>query len=192
MSTPLLPIFQKRINDSFEQLRKNQVYPWAMLNSGKPMIVKKHDQSQISYEGIGFEGSPEHVFWSRYIEPFMEEIAINEIDSALILATERNVDAKKLLPEVKDLLLGGVGKTFAEMAKIDQRLKGRGYPEKITIRSVEREYSAMKTFIEVRIDSELKMWKAKPRFEVWYEHNKSTVWFIGIVISLVGLYAKFG
>lgn len=191
MTTPLLPVFQKRISDSFEQLRKNQVHPWAMLNSGKPINIKKHDQSQISYKGIGFEGSPEHVFWSRYIEPFMEEIAINEIDAAIKLATERNVDVKKLLPEVRDLLMGGVANTFSEMAKIDQRLKGRGFPNKIKIRSVEKEYSTMKTFIEVRIESELKMWKAKPKFEVWYEHNKSMVWILGIVLSLIGLYAKF-
>ncbi len=192
MTTPLLPVFQKRINDAFEQLRKNQVHPWTMLNSGKAMKVKKHDLSQISYEGVGFDGSPEHVFWSRYIEPFMEEIAINEINAAIKLATERNIDARKLLPEVKSLLLGGIGKTFSEMAKIDQRLKGRGFPEKIKIRSVEKEYSTMKSFIEVRIESELKMWKPKPMFEVWYERNKSTAWFVGVILTLIGLYAKFG
>ena len=67
MTTLLYPTFQKRINDSFESLIKNQVTPWAFLNSGKPMRVQTLDKRQISYEGIGFEGSPEHVFWSRYI-----------------------------------------------------------------------------------------------------------------------------
>ena len=74
MTTPLYPTFQKRISDSFDQLIKNQVTPWAFLNTGKPMRVKTHDNRPISYEGIGFEGSPEQVFWSSYVDPFMEEI----------------------------------------------------------------------------------------------------------------------
>ncbi len=165
--------------------------PWGFLNSGKPMRVTTHDQRQISYEGVGFEGSPEHVFWSRYIEPFMEEIAINEIDAAVKMAEEKNVNATRLLPEVEGLLLTEVRKTFSEMAKTDQRLRGRGFPEKMPLRPTENEFQKMKSFIEVRIQSELKMWKPKPKFEAWYERNKFIVWFVGIVVTLIGLYAKF-
>ncbi len=105
MTTPLYPTFQKRISDSFDQLIRNQVTPWAFLNSGKPMRVKTNDQREIFYEGGGFEGSPQDVFWSRYIEPFMEDISINEIDAAVNIAEEKNVDATLLLPEVEGLLL---------------------------------------------------------------------------------------
>ena len=191
MTTPLYPTFQKRITDAFEELIKNQVTPWCFLNSGKPMRVKMHDQKQISYEGVGFEGSPEHVFWSRYIEPFMEEICINEIEKAVKMADERNVSATSLLPEVEELLFSGVRKTFGEMAKTDQRLRGRGFPEKIPLRSIENEYKRMKSFIEVRIKSELEMWNPKSKLEAWYEKNKFVVWLVGIVVAIVGLYAKF-
>ena len=191
MTTPLYPTFQKRINDSFDSLIKNQVTPWAFLNSGKPMRVKTYDQRQIYYEGIGFEGSPEHVFWSRYIEPYMEEISIREIDAAVKMATERNVDAILLLPEVERLLLTGTRKTFSEMAKIDQRLRGRGFPEKIPLRSVEDKFQKMKVFIEVRVQAELELWRPKSKLEAWYERNKSIVWIVGIAMGSIGLYAKF-
>lgn len=194
MTTPLYPTFQKRINDSFEQLIKKQVTPWAFLNSGKPMKVTTHDNRQISYEGGGFEGSPEQVFWSRYIEPFMEDISISEIDTATKMAAERNVNAVLLLPEIEGLLLAGVGKTFSEMAKTDQRLRGKGFPEKIPLRPIENEIQQMKKFIEVRIQSELKMWKPKSKLEAWYERNKFVIWLVGIVVTIVvalaGLYAK--
>ena len=194
MTTPLYPTFQKRINDSFEQLIKKQVTPWAFLNSGKPMKVTTHDNRQISYEGGGFEGSPEQVFWSRYIEPFMEDISISEIDTATKMAAERNVNAVLLLPEIEGLLLAGVGKTFSEMAKTDQRLRGKGFPEKIPLRPIENEIQQMKTFIEVRIQSELKMWSPKSKLEAWYERNKFVIWLVGIVVTIVvalaGLYAK--
>jgi hypothetical protein len=187
MTTPLYPTFDKRIGDSFDQLIRIQVTPWAFFNSGKPIRVKKHDQSVISYEGGGYEGSPQTAFWSRYIEPFMEEISINEIGAAVNMAKERHVDATLLLPEVEILLFRGVRKTFSEMAKIDQRLRGRGYPEKIPLRPIEKEIQKMKGFIEVCVQSELKMWRPKSRFELWYERNKFMVWILGIVRRLLGL-----
>ena len=95
MTTPLFPVFQKRINDTFEHLRKNQVTPWAFLNTEHPMKVAAFDKTQISYSGVCFEGSPEHVFWSRYIEPFMEEIIINEVDAAVTMAGERSVRSEE-------------------------------------------------------------------------------------------------
>ena len=191
MTTPLYPTFQKRISDVFEQLMKNQVTPWHFLNAGEPMRVKKHDGNQISYGGVRFEGSPEHVFWSRYIEPFMEEICINEIVLAVKMATERGVSATLLLPEVKGLLLSGIRKTYAEMAKTDQSLRGRGCPDKIPLRSIEKEFDNMKHFIEVRVKAELDMWKPKSKLESWYEKNKSLVWLIGTILAIGGLIANF-
>jgi len=191
MTAPLYPTFQKRITDAFEQLIKNQVTPWCFLNSGKSMRVKMHDQKKISYEGIGFEGSLEHVFWSRYIEPFMEELCINEIETAVKMAEKRNASAALLLPEVEGLLFSGVRKTFTEMSKIDQRLRGGGFPEKTPLRSIEKEYERMKIFIEVRIKSELEMWKPKSKLEAWYEKNGSVVCLVGVIVAIVGLYAKF-
>ena len=71
----------------------------------------------------------------------MEDISINEINAAVKMAEERNVDARLLLPEIEGLLLAGVRKTFSEMAKIDQRLRGKGFPEKIPLRSIEKNSS---------------------------------------------------
>jgi len=191
MTTPLYPTFQKRISDSFDQLIKNQVTPWVFLNTGKPMRVKTHDNRPISYEGVGFEGSPEQVFWSRYIDPFMEEICICEINDAIKMSTERNVDAKLLLPEVEGLLLSGVTRTFHEMSQIDQRLKGKGFPEKVHAHPIENEVQIMKNFIEVRIKSELDMWQPKSKFESWYERNKFIIWAMGTIVALIGLCARF-
>lgn len=117
----------------------------------------------------------------------MEEISIKEIHAAVKMARKRNVDATLLLPEVEGLLFRGVRKTFSEMAKIDQRLRGRGFPEKIPLRPIEEEYQKMKSFIEVRVQSELDMWRPKSKRERWIERNKFVVWIVGIVISLFGV-----
>jgi hypothetical protein len=105
MTTPLYPTFRKRIDDAAEQLIQQQVTPWFFLASGHPFRVKKFDGQEISYEGIGFEGSPRDVFWSRYIDPFLEALATHEITTAVSMARERSIDARSLLPEVQRLLI---------------------------------------------------------------------------------------
>lgn len=191
MTTPLYPTFRKRINDATEQLIQRQVTPWVFLTAGPPFRVKKFDGREIAYEGIGFEGSPRHVFWGRYIDPFLEALAIEEISAALSLARERGVDAKNLLPEVQGLLISAVQKIFREMADVDRRLLGKGYPERIPLYSTDSEVQRLTEFIEERFRSELAMWKPKPRPEEWYERNKFWVWLVGIVVALAGLWAKF-
>lgn len=189
--TPLYPSFEKRINDAFERVRKTQVDPWAFLNTGHSMQVKKLDGQSISYQGVGFEGSPRYVFWGRYIEPFLEEIAIQHISAAVKEAKEREVDARELLPEIQSLLLAGCSRVFARMAEVDRNLLGKGLPDKVRLRPVIQEYEAMRQFIERHVQAELQMWKPRRPYEIWYEKNKFFVWVLGVVITVAGLAVKF-
>jgi hypothetical protein len=196
MTTPLYPIFRKRVDDAVERIIKQQVTPWSFLASGPPFRIKMFDGKQIAYEGVGFEGSLRQVFWSRYIEPFLEDLCISEIGAAVTMAKERGVDARLLLPELQNLLSSGCRRVYVSMADVDRRLRGRGFPDKVELRSVDREVSAIAQFIEERIRAELAMWKSKPRVELWYERNKFWVWAIGIAVTVLGLvlglWAKFG
>ncbi len=191
MTSPLYPIFRKRIEDATERIIREQVTPWAFLTAGPPFKVKQFSGRDISYQGIGFEGSPSTVFWGRYIDPFLEALAIEEIDIAVSSAKERGVDATLLLPEVQGLLIAAVLKIFRQMAEIDRRLRGKGFPEKVSLRSTEAEVNRLREFIEERIRSELAMWKPKWRVEEWYERNKFLVWLVGIIVTVAGLAAKF-
>jgi hypothetical protein len=67
-----------------------------------------------------------------------------------------------------------------------------GVPDKVGLRSIDREVSAMTQFLDERVRAELAMWKPKSPVEGWYERNKFWMWVIGIVLSIVGLWAKFG
>ena len=190
MTTPLYPTIQKRINDAFDDLITKQVIPCMFFNSGMPMRIKKHDGKQIHYEGVGFEGSPEQVFWSRYIEPFMEEICVNEIELAVKKASEKGVDAKLLLPEVEQLLLSGIRKTYKEMAITDQRIKGKGFPDKIPLKPIDNKCSSMKDFIHTRIKSELEMWKPSSKLKLLYKEYEHIVWIIGAILAIGGIIAS--
>ena len=192
MTTPLYPTFRKRVDDVVEQIIKQQVTPWYFLTAGPPFRVKMFDGKQIAYEGVGFDGSPRTVFWAHYIEPFLEDICVSEIGAAVTMAKERGVDGRLLLPELQNLLSAGCRRVYASMADVDRRLRGKGFPDRVGLRSIDPEISAMVQFIEERIRAELVMWKPKSRVELWYESNKFWVWAIGIIVSILGLWAKFG
>ena len=78
------------------------------------------------------------------------------------------------------------------MADVDRRLRGKGFPDKVELRSIEREVRAMNEFLDELVSSELTMWKPKSLVEDWYERNKFWMWVIGIVLSIAGLWANFG
>ena len=140
--TPLYPTTSKLIRDEWEKLRRNQITPWALLNSGKPIKIVDFHGREIRYQGVTFEGSPREVFWGRYIEPFLEEIAFRMIDHTLQFCRDKRQDIKPALLETGELLKGLVRDAYAAMADIDQRLRGRGWPERASKRSVDGQIAA--------------------------------------------------
>lgn len=191
MTTPLYPTFRKRIEDATERIIRDQITPWAFLAAGPSFKIKQFSGRDISYQGIDFEGSPRTVFWGRYIDPFLEALAIEEIAFAISSAKERRVDATLLLPEVQGLLVAAVQKTFGAMADVDRRLRGKGYPDSLPLRSIEGEVGQLRTFIDERVRCELAMWKPKSALEEWYDRNKFLVWVVGTVLTVAGLASKF-
>ena len=108
------------------------------------------------------------------------------------MAKERAVDARLSLPELQHLLSAGCQRVYVSMADVDRRLRGKGFPDKVQLRPIDRETSAITLFIEERIRAELAMWKPMSRAELWYEMNKFWVWAIGIVVLiLLGLLTAF-
>ena len=165
MTTPLYPTFRKRVDDAFEQLIKQQVTPWSFLTAGPPFRIKAFDGREIAYQHLHFEGSPRDEFWSRYIEPFLEHLCVSEIEAAVSMSNKKGVDAKLLLPELRELLSAGFKKVYRQMADVDRRLRGKGYPNSVALRLVESEIQRMDKFLDERIVAEIEMWKPTPWFE---------------------------
>lgn len=192
MASPLYPTFEKRIKDAFYGVQSKQVTPWSFMTAGPPFRVRHFDGKEIAYQHVAFEGSPEHVFWHGYIEPFLEDLCVREIGTAVSMAKERDVDGKLLLSEVQTLLSAGVKTVYASMADVDQRLRGKGYPDRIVPKSITLQVQQMERFIDELVQAELAMWRPKPRpffrmIEELYDANKGLVWLIGAALSLLGL-----
>lgn len=148
------------------------------MKSGTPFRVKRRDGQEITYQGGEFNGTPRAVFWSRYIDPFLEELAIKEIAAAISQAKEHKVEASLLLSEVQGLLTSASKKVFSQMAEVDCGLRGGGDARSVALRSVEGDIQRISTFIEKHIRSELMIWSPPPKPEKWFEESKSLRWLI--------------
>ncbi len=198
MATPLLPTFEKRITDSVNDLITAQVTPWSFLTAGPPFQVKRFDGRKISSQGVTFEGTTQDVFWRGYIEPFLEDLVVRELAFAIESCRKHKVDAREVLPEVQGLLLSGCRKVFAQMADVDRRLRGKGYPDSVPLRSVQSEQDQMAAFIKTHVSASSNLWESSVREDhppevkehwvnAWYRRNQGWAWAIGSLIAVTAL-----
>lgn len=186
MPTPLYPKFEKRIGDAIEGIIRQQVNPWSFFKQG--VAVSRFDGRTISISGVTYEGSARDVFWrSRYIEPFIEDLAVTELTAAAAQATEREVDGMQLLSEVEGLLLSGTMKVLNRMAVVDRKLRGNGNPESVPLRSIDSEYSMLEGFIHRHSTAEKDMWREKPKLQRWHDSNTARIWLISSLLAVAGL-----
>ena len=104
--TPLYTFTEKFVRDEWVKLEQTQITPWAFFLTDNGLSVKNFYGQQISYRGIRFEGSPTLVFWSGYIEPFLEDISYRAIAYAVTLSKENDTSIAPALDETRGLLAG--------------------------------------------------------------------------------------
>lgn len=190
-ASPLRPALERFLRDRFVKLEREQITPWAFLNSGATMSVTDYYGRKIAYRGVGFEGSPSRTFWSNYIEPFLEQIACEAIAYARNLSSEKRVDPRGSILAVHGLLLGHIRGAYDRMAGIDRRLRGRGFPEKVPLRSTMRELQSMEAVIQRHVAAELQTLPRPPsrwaRLNDWVKDRPLAKWLVAPVVALLRL-----
>lgn len=140
------PVVQKRLKDEFQKLINDQVTPWVFMRTSAGLTLKKFDGKQINYSGIEFSGSPEQVFWSGYIEPFLEHISFRAIEDAVERCKTQKTKLQPVLKDVQELLRLGFINVYAQMADVDRRLRGKGYPNKVRLRNTDTYITRMEAY----------------------------------------------
>ncbi|HEX4240944.1 MAG TPA: hypothetical protein VHZ53_06000 [Steroidobacteraceae bacterium] len=175
--SPVYPIIETFVRDEFARLDAAQITPWAFFHAGQ-FRVGNFRGEPISYSGIRFYGSPVHVFWNGYIEPFLEDISYRAIDLSMRAAADRNVPLRQPLLEAQGQLHSLCCRTFERMATIDQRLRSHGSLDVVPLRRTENELARMRQFIDKRIDAELRAIKTPGRMQRlnhWFRDNPALV-----------------
>lgn len=141
--TPLYARTKQRVDEFENKLIKEQIMPWGLIPTGKPIEVTYYDGKVMHFEGIKFSGSPRKVFWGNYIEPFLKNGIIEILDATANECRDNNLEPKPYLIETGWLLESMIRSVYENMAETDRRLLGSDKR-----RDVSYEIASMKQFLE--------------------------------------------
>jgi hypothetical protein len=140
--------FDKSIGEATRALIAAQVSPWANLLTAHSLSVRRHDGSGIVWTDTKYGVPQQDIFWRGYIDPFVEELVSTQMREAGQVARKTQGDREILVAEVRDLLLRAVRKIYDRMADVDQQLRGDGFPQSVTRRSIKTELRVMEQYID--------------------------------------------
>lgn len=128
--TPLYPLIQQRVAEAARPVAE-RLEAWRMMNARGSLRTTRFNGKPVTMGGVMFEGTPRLVFWGDFFEPFMFDTARQCLEWVVETCRDRHLDATEYLSETTALLYVLVATTYAEMAKTDQLLRGRGYPNSV-------------------------------------------------------------
>jgi len=189
--TSLYAKTEQRINDFYIDIDRNKLTPWSFFRTGKMPEVKYYDGKPINYkgeEGLEFEPTARLVFWGNFIEPFLEHGIIEILEQVKDEARESKLNPELCINEAVDLLDSVITKVYHRMAKIDQNLRGKGYPKNVKRKDVSQKIETMvdylqqqqMAFTEIAKSQSHQVQKAK-----YLEHRKFVIIIILTVIGII-------
>ena len=130
--TLLYPLIQQRVAETARPIAE-RLEAWRMMNSRASLKTTYFNGKPVSYQGVvAFDGAPRVVFWGEFFEPFMFDAARQSLQWVIQVCHDRHLDASEYLSEAMALLNLLVAKTYEAMARTDQILRGRGYPDSVS------------------------------------------------------------
>jgi hypothetical protein len=141
-TTPLYPIMRRLVHD-LDRITSEKLMKWRMFCAKWLLHVEDYYGKPIHYEGVKFEGSPRLVFWERFMEPFLENGIVNALNKIYEECVSRNLDPSEYLEEMKELLRLWIQKTYTDMSRTDQVLRGEGNPNSVQAVDISTKISSM-------------------------------------------------
>jgi hypothetical protein len=128
-TTPFGYRLATELDNEFLRMANEWFFPWHGLNSGRPVNVDGFDGRRISYEGIGFTGSPEIVFWKtlrRYVGNKLDSI-FNAAEAEIRLVGHDRAAA--IAEDTAHELRFYFARLLKHAIEVDRALKGKGFPD---------------------------------------------------------------
>jgi hypothetical protein len=186
MNSATYSFIKERIELEFQRLEKEKITPWAFFLTDKGIRLTDFFGKPISYVGVQFEGSPRSVFWSSFIQSFLNDIVSKSFSDTRNFCLERRLNSKQPLEETAVLLRTGIEKIYSRMSDIDQSIRGKGYPKSVPRYNADKERTDSLVFMEERLAGELALQsKQKRNLNTIYDEQKFWFWLTGIIIAVL-------
>jgi hypothetical protein len=115
-----------------------------MMNAPAGLRTTNFHGKPLHSQGVTFDGTPRVIFWGDFFEPFMYEAARQSLEWIIESCRDRHLDPAEYLSETTSLLNVLITKAYEDMARIDQVLRGRGYPNSVSPMQVTHKVETMK------------------------------------------------
>ena len=189
-SSPLNEIIKADVEEVANAILKDTVDPWIFFNS-KGVKIKKVDGSYISISGVEYSGSAIHVFWNGFIDAYIKKCGRELIETTRLKAIERKILGQGALESCRSHLHAMINQIFNRMAVIDQRLRGKGYPNSVQKKDVHERIMRNCAVIDALINSEIDCSKQiKSKLPKWLNAFELKPNFFGMGINLNWLIPK--
>lgn len=124
-NTSVFVMTQKMVAE-FDEKMSGLLFRWHRLGYGGQMEIERPNGKKISYEGVGFDGSPRDVYWGTWSEDFFQDEVPKILSNVADLAIRAKEDVSKSVDEAVNSLTRLIEKFYSEMVSVDQRLMGDG------------------------------------------------------------------
>jgi len=191
--SPAYSFIKEHVELEFQRLERDKIAPWAFFLTEKGVRMTDFFGKEIIYIGGGleFEGSPREFFWRGFIQPFLNDIVWRNFAETERFCRKKRLDWKLPLEETALLLKTGIKRAYNRMSDIDQRLRGKGYPDSVSRYNPRREMSISEAFVDERFSAEAALQPMKKKtLNKLYEEQKFWFWVIGIIIAIAGILIK--
>jgi hypothetical protein len=152
LRTPFYPKRQLSINDAYNRLERELFGPWSLFNSGKPIKVANCEGRQVHYSGVGFSGSPRDIFWI-FFDPDIRKVITDHIEQTVKDCEGLPDTLESALNETRELLSDFIRRTYKRLADIDQRLRGKGFPNSVAPQNVEGRIQLMQKMLDEHVEA---------------------------------------
>jgi hypothetical protein len=153
--SPLNEIIKADVEEVTQALLKNTVEPWIFFRS-HGVNIKKVDGRSIAISGVEYSGSAVTVFWEGFVDAYIKQRSRELIESTRLKAVARNILVQNALQDCLVHLHSMIVEIFNRMAVIDQRLRGKGFPESVQKKDVQdhidRNYEVIKGLVNAEIE----------------------------------------
>jgi hypothetical protein len=155
--TPFYPKRDLLLSNAYSRLERELFGPWSLFNSGKSITVTPCEgKPQTLGGGIEFSGSAREIFW-RFFDPDIRKIITDQIQQTVADCESLPHLLEQALNETRELLRALIQKSYERLATIDQRLRGKGFPNSVIPRTITDKLQMMFTFLDEHIEAEKRL-----------------------------------
>jgi hypothetical protein len=143
-------LLENWLNNKFNLVEK-EITKWAFMRCrpNHKLEINFIDGSKGGYQGVGFEGSPQEIFWSdKYIPEYVKIYILEGIDYAIDSAKKYDSNPNSWLEDFLKIVPPLIDKTYDRMIEIESRLLGDGFNPAKSNNSHKNKFLSLKCYLE--------------------------------------------